>query len=470
MVEARIVKHRLKYRVAAGASRHLSYNLTFVAHGWTTCPLVLRSSFAGSKVRASRREVLSGLLLAAAGASPAAGRAAAPVPLSAPGEFEPQDYIWLPWVERGFFGAAPFCSVAIEVMKAITPHVRVRLLHSGQLPLERGQREPPLLDRRQSEARVRGLLASAGVDVGRVELVHHPLAYGSIQDPGPYFLRTSSGLALADYRLNHPDPRAEAMDRAIAAALALPTIRSELVSEGGGRQSNGRGTLLLVRAVEQARNPRWSIADIEKEHLRMHGASKVVWLEQGPAEEEWGKLADGRWGIGTGGHVDVFARFADVSTVLLAEVSQEQRDCYPILARTHERMERNHEILRAATDQDGRAFNIIRVPVPDPLTAMVKFDDLLPQERSWFEGARPGDLIEYYLPAGYLNFIIANGVVVMARLEEPGRPERFRQSDQDAKLALERAFPGRKIVQLGVTPLLHDGAGLHCHSRNQPAV
>ena len=202
----------------------------------------------------------------------------------------------------------------------------------------------------------------------------------------------------------------------------------------------------------------------------MHGASKVVWLEQGPAEEEWGKLADGRWGIGTGGHVDVFARFADASTVLLAEVSPAQRRQYPILAQTHARMERNHALLRAATDQDGKPFRILRVPVPDPLTASVQYDDLSPEERSWFEGSRPGERIEYYLPAGYLNFIIANGVVVTARLHEPGRPERFRHSDRDARRALQRAFPGREIAQVGVTPLLHDGAGLHCHSRNQPAA
>ncbi len=417
--------------------------------------------------------MLQGMLAAAAINWPAASRAASPVPIpvSAPGEFEPQDYIWLAWVERGFFGSAPFSSVALEVMKVITPHVRVRLLHSGQLPRPTGRWEPPLLSRQESEARVRSILASAGVDLSRVELIYNERVYASIQDPGPFFLRTSTGgLALADYHFKHPDPRAEAIDRTIAAELGLPTIRSELVSEGGGRQSNGRGTLLLVRAVEQARNPRWPIADIEREHLRMHGAGKVVWLEQGPADEEWGKLADGRWGIGTGGHVDVFARFADSSTVLLAQVSPAQRRKYPILAQTHARMERNHELLRAATDQDGKPFRIFRVPVPDPITATVRYDDLSPEERSWFEGSRPGETIEYYLPAGYLNFIIANGVVVTAKLHEPGRPERIRETDRQARAALQRAFPGRKIVQVGVTPLLHDGAGLHCHSRNQPAI
>jgi agmatine deiminase len=390
--------------------------------------------------------------------------------VSAPGEFEPQDYIWLSWVERGFFGAAPSSTVMIEVMKALAPHVRVRLLHSGQLPRASDGSEPALLDRRAAQARLRSLLGDARIDLGRVELVYHPLAYAAIQDPGPFFLLTRGGLALADYRLNHPDPRAAAMDRDIAAELGVPLVHSALVSEGGGRQSNGRGTLLLARSVEQARNPGWTLSDIEREHLRVHGAKKVVWLEEGPADEHWGRLADGRWGIGTGGHVDGFARFADPSTILLAEVSAEQRERFAILTQTHQRMERNHAILRAAKDQEGKPFRIVRVPVPDPLTASVKFEELAPHERAWFAGAVAGNEIEYYLPASYLNFIVANGVVVTARLHEPGRSERLSETDEQARLALQRAFPQRKIVQLGVTPLLHGGGGLHCHSRNQPAV
>ena len=258
------------------------------------------------------------------------------------------------------------------------------------------------------------------------------------------------------------------MDRIIAANLGLPTISSKLVSEGGGRQSNGRGTLMLVKSVELARNPRLSLAQIEAEHRRVHGASNVIWLEQGPADEEWGKLGDGRWGIGTGGHVDVFARFADASTILLAEVSEAQRDTYPIMAETYRRMAKNEAILRAAKDQDGKPFRILRVPMPDPMTVSVDYDSLSPYDKLFFEGAKPGERIEYYLPAGYLNFIIANGVVVNAGLWEKGRPAKLRETDRLAKQALQLAFPGRKIVQVGVTPLLHDGGGLHCHSRNQP--
>ena len=385
----------------------------------------------------------------------------------APGEFEPQEYIWLSWRDEGFLGTAPPADVMVDVMKVITPYVKVRLMFSDEQPPYVSKRRVP---RAEAEQIVRDKLKAKGIDLSRVELFFHPQPSGAIQDPGPFFLRTENGgLALADYRFGvHPDPRVEAMDRDIAANLGLPTVRSELVSEGGGRQSNGRGTLLLVETVERARNPKLTLAQIEAEHTRVHGTPNVIWLDKGPADEEWGRLKDGRWGIGTGGHVDVFARFADASTILLAQVSETQRRKYPIMAETHRRMEKNFAILRAAKDQDGKLFRILRVPMPDPMTASVNYDSISPYERMFFDGAAPGERIVYYLPAGYLNFIIANGVIVTARLYEKGRPLKLRETDVLAKRALERAFPGRKIAQVGVTPLIHDGGGLHCYSRNQP--
>ena len=412
---------------------------------------------------------LTSLMAADASATPkpmSATAIAAPR-IGAPSEFEPQEYIWLSWRDERFLGQAPFADVAVDVMKEITPFVKVRLMYSDEQPPYTIKRRLPLA---QAEQVVRARLKAKGVDLSRVELFYHSQPSGAIQDPGPFFLRTTAGgLAIADYRYGvHPDPRVEAMDRVIAASLGLPTIRSELISEGGARQSNGRGTLLLVEAVERDRNPKFTRAQIEAEHARVHGTPNVIWLDKGPADEEWGRLKDGRWGIGTGGHVDVFARFADASTILLAQVSGAQRRAYPIMAETHRRMEKNFAILRAAKDQDGKPFRILRVPMPDPMTASVNYDTISPYERMFFEGTKPGERIDYYLPAGYLNFIIANGVVVTARLWEKGRPLKLRETDALAKRALERAFPGRKIAQVGVTPLIHDGGGLHCHSRNQP--
>lgn len=403
--------------------------------------------------------------------APAFGQSVAePSRFVAPAEFEPQEYIWLSWLEQGWLGGAPFSGVTLGVMRAITPHVRVRLMYSAFTSEDASMfREPFIRSPAEAEGILRKRLMSEGIELSRVDLFYYPQPVGAIQDPGPYFLRSPDGhLALADYGFDHPDPRMEAMDREIAARLGLPTVRSSIASEGGARQVNGRGTLLLVESVELARNPDKSRDEIEREHRRVHGATNVIWLKRGPADEEWGKLPDGRWGIGTGGHVDVFARFADARTILLAQVGEDEKDLNPILRETYERMEENYRILSAATDESGRPFRIVRVPVPDTMIAKTTYDALSREERWWFEGAQPGDAIEFYLPGGYLNFIIANGVVVTARFWREGMPASQHAKDRQARQALEQAFPGRQIVQIDAMPLIHEGGGLHCYSRNQP--
>src|SRR5690606_35392773 len=102
-------------------------------------------------------------------------------------------------------------------------------------------------------------------------------------------------------------------------------------------------------------------------------------------------------------------------------------------------------ILSTATDQDGRPFRILRVPAAELMTASISYDDLGPFERFWFDGAQPGDHLTFYLPGSYLNFVIANDVVVTAKFWREGMPESIRRKDQLALRAIEEAFPGRRV-------------------------
>ena len=72
----------------------------------------------------------------------------------------------------------------------------------------------------------------------------------------------------------------------------------------------------------------------------------MIWLKSGPKEEEWGKLENGIYGIGTGGHIDEFCRFVDEKTILLAEVNINEIDQSEILKESHQRMEENFRILK----------------------------------------------------------------------------------------------------------------------------
>lgn len=377
-----------------------------------------------------------------------------------PAEFEPQEAIWLSWKENGFLGGAPFYTTILETIDAIHREVKVTILYGPQLQYNREQMQDKIWKQ----------LLARGIDTSRIQLFYNEKAFGAIQDPGPIFLKDSNGhLAIADFRYKHPDPRSEVIDRNVAKQRNLPVVSSEMVSEGGAWQTNGQGTMLLVEAVELDRNKTFTKQQIEQEYRRVLGVRKFIWLKAGLKDEEWGLLEDGRYGIGTGGHIDEFCRFVDPSTVLLTAIDPKDTIGNLIQKISYERMEENFRTLQQSTIQDGSPLKIIRMPAGPVQTKKVAFTSLNREEQAWFDNVK-SDTVEFYLTTGYMNFVIANEIIVTAKYWEEGLPAEWKALDTKAKTVLSSAFPGRRIVQIDCMPLHHDGAGLHCHSRNQPAV
>jgi len=373
-------------------------------------------------------------------------------------EFEEQEYIWLSWVESGFLGGDPYYYTALKAMKEITPYCKVRLFYGLQLNYSKQEQEKRIFEE----------LLGAKIDTSRVKLFFSEQLYAAIQDPGPIFLRDAKGqLALTDFKFNHPDKRTELIDKNVASNLNLPIVSSDMISEGGAWQTNGKGTMLLVESVELDRNKSMTKQQIENEYKRVLGVKKIIWLKSGLKEEEWGKLENGKYGIGTGGHIDEFCRFADEHTILLAEVSEQEMAQDEILKESHRRMEDAFNVLKNETDQDGIPFKIIRVPTAPLMTKKISYSNLTEMEKYWFENVT-ADTVEFYLATSYLNLVIANGVIVTSKYWTEDLSEEVRIKDEKAKTILEKAFHGRKIVQINCMPLHHDGAGLHCHSRNEP--
>lgn len=376
-----------------------------------------------------------------------------------PAEFDTQEYIWLSWSEKQFLGSAPFYFTTLQAVKEITPFAKVKLFWTNADEYNKSLKEDSIYSK----------LISHKVDTSRVELFYTDTGFEAMQDPGPIFLRNQKGdLALTNFGFRHHDKNVEMIDVRIASRLGIPTVDSKMISEGGAWQTNGKGTMLLVESVELDRNPKMNKIEIENEYKRVLGVKKIIWLKKGLKEEEWTKFENGLYGIGTGGHIDEFCRFADENTILLAEVSEEERGKDEITMESYRRMEENFEILRAATDQDNNHFNIIRIPTAPLMTKKLLYRNLGGEEMSWFENVTE-DTVEFYLATSYLNLVIANGVVVTSKYWKEGLAEDIRKRDEEAKRVLEKAFPTRKIVQIDCMPIHHDGAGLHCHSRNQPA-
>ncbi|HCX66583.1 MAG TPA: agmatine deiminase, partial [Rhodobiaceae bacterium] len=112
--------------------------------------------------------------------------------------------------------------------------------------------------------------------------------------------------------------------------------------------------------------------------------------------------------------------------------------------------------LSATTDAKGRKLEIHRVHQPDPILITAEesggvdvVEGTLPRE----EGMR--------LAASYINFYIANGVIVMPSFNDP--------HDEPAQKQLAALFPDRKVIAVPAREILLGGGNIHCITQQQPA-
>ena len=77
----------------------------------------------------------------------------------------------------------------------------------------------------------------------------------------------------------------------------------------------------------------------------------------------------------------------------------------------------------------------------------------------------PGTILDSdgeIMPASYMNFYIANGIVLLPAYHPP--------TDAIARDALQRCFPTRQVVLLDSTALAWGLGSFHCVTQQWPAV
>jgi agmatine/peptidylarginine deiminase len=138
-------------------------------------------------------------------------------------------------------------------------------------------------------------------------------------------------------------------------------------------------------------------------------------------------------GDDTDGHIDTLARFCDPRTICHA-TSDDPGDP------DHAELTAMAAELAALRTADGAPYRLIPLPQPAP----VQHPD---------SGER--------LPAGYANFLIINGAVLVPVYGDP--------ADELALARLARAFPDRDLEPLDCRPLICQGGSLHCITMQLPA-
>lgn len=214
--------------------------------------------------------------------------------------------------------------------------------------------------------------------------------------------------------------------RRVASEAQASYQRSELVGEGGGIEVDGHGTGIMTESswINSNRNPDWSKADVEKELKQRLGLRKIIWLPGIKGKDI------------TDAHVDFYARFISPGVVLAnLDTDPESYDHKVTLAHL--------EILKAATDADGRPLQVHTVSPP-----------LNPRKSKFNKGN--GDFA-----AGYINYFVINGAVIAPEFGD-------KAADKKAYDLLTRLYPNREVVQLNIDAIAAGGGGIHCVTSHQP--
>lgn len=207
-------------------------------------------------------------------------------------------------------------------------------------------------------------------------------------------------------------------------AWTAPVSTLDFVLEGGGIEVDGCGTLLTTERclLAPTRNPALSRDQIEAVLKHEFGVERVLWLRHGDL-----------LGDDTDGHIDTIARFCDAHTIAYQACDDQSDPHYADLKAMADE-------LAAFRTRDGSPYDLVPLPLPGAI-----HDE---------DGRR--------LPAGYANFLILNGAVLV--------PTYGDAHDEPALDRLRDVFEDREVIGIDCRALIQQYGSLHCVTMQIPAA
>jgi agmatine/peptidylarginine deiminase len=334
-----------------------------------------------------------------------------------PPEWAPQAAVMLTWPRRDGDFASRFDFVERNFIAIATTIGRYQNVH---------------INVAEDAAELTRRLIASGISAARLQVYAVPNDDVWARDHGPITVIRDGKRVLLDFIFNgwggkFPAERDNALTRELAKLGAWPGPVSSLdfVLEGGALEVDGLGTLLTTERclLAKTRNPQLDRAGIEAVLKSELGLDRILWLRHGDL-----------LGDDTDGHIDTIARYCDPETIAY-QACDDQNDTH------YEDLAAMASELAALRDAHGRPYKLVPLPLPAAI-----YD---PED-----GRR--------LPAGYANFLIINGAVLV--------PVYGDALDDEALNRLRPCFPGRDVIGIDCNALIQQYGGLHCVTMQIPQL
>lgn len=180
-------------------------------------------------------------------------------------EFEPQSALWLAWASNPYKSSLSINYLQLEMIRVVSPYQKVYVICNT------------LKEKKDILFNVNLFpeLSKQNIFVLIIEFEEFWL-----RDNGPSFVvNASNDLGIVHTKFNFwgyestysPDSLFESqLSQRIAIEMEIKNnIYSDMISEGGGHDFDGKGSMLIVSAHERERNPNWSLDMILSEYRRV---------------------------------------------------------------------------------------------------------------------------------------------------------------------------------------------------------
>ena len=333
---------------------------------------------------------------------------------SMPPEWASHDAVWTAWPHDTEQWAE-----GLEAPRKALMAMCAAIIDSG-----RGERVELFVRHAEDEDAARALLGPAANKV-----TFHYTTYGDVwlRDTGPIFVTRAGEVAAARFRFDGWGGKYlmdgdAALSAHVMALAKITGAAFDFVLEGGAVEVDGAGALLTTKQclLGGNRNPGLDQRALEARLRWSLGVDDVIWLDQGLQNDH------------TDGHIDTIARFVapNVAVCMEPENDDPNRDAMLGILRD----------LRAARTSSGKQLDVLTVPSPGAVL----------------------DAAGNVMPASYMNFYIANSVVVVPTYQVA--------ADDAAVKAITAMFPNHRTVAVDCKPVVVGGGGFHCCTQQQPAI